>query len=347
MSGPYTTPLPPLTDTSGSGGSSGPTAEEQANAQDAAYSAFREILRRWGLRPTKNLLNLMQKAFVSKWNQTQFVDHLRHTPEYHAKFPGLRYGDGMTEASYNSQYKAYRDAANNIGEPFSRKQFAKALKNGVEPDEFQQRMQAIDLLDKWGPQMEGFKEVLVARGEVASVNDVTKGELMKLVMGIGEKKWEKIWQETVVTMNLERVAGITVGKPPQGWGVRNPNKLGGGSPASSIDQDWMHISRKDMLTIINQVESMSPGTEVENISGQQWRDIGLRMRQFDHQYLAKYGITAKDLLEMELGGPRASAIADKSQRILKEQEAFYEPRAVPIQAQAVGQQGSTDLPQQQ
>jgi hypothetical protein len=77
------------------------------------------------------------------------------------------------------------------------------------------------------------------------------------------------------------------------------------------------------------VESLTPGFEVENITGQQWRDIGARLRQFKPSYLAAQGVSGKDLLEMELGGPRAAAIAEKADRILKQQEAFYQQRALP------------------
>jgi hypothetical protein len=288
-------------------------------------------------------MNLIQKAVKQGWNSTLFIDHLRHTPDYHTKFPGMRYGSGMTEASYNAQYVAYKQQAKLIGENLSRNTFARALKNGVTPEEFAGRAKAIDSILKWSPMMEGFKEVLAANGMVDKAANVTQASLMKMAMGLGPKKWEELWQETVVGVNLERVAGITVGEPPKGWGT----SPGGGSPQSNVDHDFMRMTRQDMLTIINQVESLTPGFEVENVSGQQWRDIGMRMRQFKGQYLAKYGISAKDLLEMELGGPRAAVIADKSQRILKEQEAFNDPRAVPMEAQQVGApgKGTDDLPQ--
>ena len=334
---------------SSGGGSSGPTAEELALQQAEAEAAFREVLRRWGIPASKNMMNLIQKAIKLGWSSTLFVDHLRHTPDYHAMYPGMHYGSGMTEAAYNSQYQQYREQAKLIGETLSRKTFARALKNGVTPEEFAGRAKAIDSITKWAPMMEGFKEALAANGYVDKAKNITQASLMKFAMGLGPVKWEALWQETVVGVNLERVAGITVGAPPKGWGINDPNKLGGGSPQSNVDHDFMAITRNDMLTVINQVESLTPGFEVEDVTGQQWRDIGTRMRQFKGSYLAKYGITAKDLLEMELGGPRAAVIADKSQRILKEQEAFNDPRAVPMEAQQVGAPGAEykDLPQSQ
>ena len=350
-------PLPEIPDWTVPGDdiSSGPSAAQLA-AQAAALrlqkneaeAAFREVLRRWGIPASKNVMNLIQKAIKLGWGSTLFVDHLRHTPEYHDKFPGLHYGEGMTEATYNAQYTAYRQQAKLIGENLTRKTFARALKNGVTPEEFSARAKAIDSINKWDPMMQGFKEVLAANGYVDKAANVTKESLMKMAMGLGPQKWEALWQETVVGMNIERVAGITVGTPPKGWGDPNdPNSRGGGSMQSNVDHDFMHITRAEMLTLINQVESITPGFEVEDISGQQWRDIGVRMRQFKGQYLAKYGISAKDLLEMELGGPRAAVLADKSQRILKEQEAFGDPRATPMEAQQVGQPGKLDLPNTQ
>lgn len=332
-----------------SGGGGGPSAEQIRLQEESVYASFREILRRWGIPVSKNMLNLIQKAVKQQWNSTLFLDHLRHTPDYHQKFPGIPYGTGMTEASYNAQYTSYRNEAKSIGENFSRQMFARALKHGVTPEEFSGRVKAIDSILKWSPMMEGFKETLAANGFVDKAKNVTQGSLMKMAMGLGPKKWEELWQETVVGINMERVAGVTVGTPPAGWGVGVPNSSGGGSPQANADHDFMHVSRNEMLTIINQVESLTPGFEVEDVTGQQWRDIGARMRQFKGQYLAKYGIDAKDLLEMELGGPRAAVIADKSQRVLKEQEAFFDPRATPQEAQQVGAPGSGDksLPQTQ
>lgn len=340
------------TPSSSNGGGTGLSKEQQRAkrlAEEAAYDAFREVLRRWGIPVSKNMDNLIQKAVKQGWNTTLFVDRLRHTPDYHEKFVGIRYNEGMTEATYNAEYKSYRDQAKLVGENLSRKTFARALKNGVKGQEFQARVQAVDSMTTWSPMLEQFKQTLADNGLVDKAAHVTQGNLMKMVMGLGPKKWEDLWQQTVVEVNLERIAGVTVGTPPKGWGTNDPNKFGGGSPQASVDQDWMHVSKQDMLTIINQVESTSPGTEVESITGQQWRDIGARMRQFKGQFLAKYGITAKDLLEMELGGPRAAVIADKSQKILAEQDAYNQPRATPMEAQQVGVPGADykNLPQSQ
>lgn len=333
----------------GSGGSGGPSALQQRIAEETAFASFREVLRRWGIPASKNMLNLIQKAVKQGWGSTLFIDHLRHTPDYHEKFPGIRYGVGMTEASYNAMYKQYRDQAKSIGEQLSRKTFARAIKNGVTPEEFAARTKAVDSILKWSPMMEGFKETLAANGFTDKAENITQRDLMKFAMGLGPKKWEALWQETVVSTNLERVAGMTVGSPPKGWGKNAPNKFGGGSGIESVDHDWMHISRNDLLTVINQVESLSPGFEVEDISGQEWRDMGVRMRKYKGNFLAKYGVNAKDMLEMELGGPRAAAIATKGEAILAEQEAYAQPRATPMEAQQVGAPGAgyKDLAQSQ
>lgn len=283
-------------------------------------AAYREVLRRWGIPATKNLINLMTKAINQMWGTTLFIDHLRHTPEYRAKFPGIKYSAGMTEAQYNAQYASFRSQARSIGVTLDRKTFAKMVKRGVSPQEYQDRIAAINSINSWGPLMGYFRESLAANGYVNKATDVTKGNLVKFAMRLGDPKWEQLWEQTIIQAQVERIAGITVGDAPKGWGE-------GGQ---------YHIDRNDLFSIVKQVEALTPGFEVENITGQQWRDIGARVRKFDPKFLRAYGLEEKDLIEMELGGPRAAEIAERADRILATQEAVQDPRALPQQAQAVG-----------
>lgn len=278
---------------------------------ERAKAAYLEILRRYRIPASKNLINLITKAINQNWGTTLFIARLRHTPEYREQFPGLRFDPTLTEASYNARYFQYRNLARSIGETLDRKTFAKILKRGITPELFETRIKAIQSVETWGPMWQGFQEALAARGITPPQN---KQDLVKFVMRLGDKRWEKVWQETQVTTNLERVAGIDVGDKVPGW-----------APSQYA------IDRKDLLAIINSVESLNPGFEVESISGQQWRDIGARLRQFDPSYLKRNGIETKDIIEMELGGPRAAAIASKADRVLKTQQAFAEDRATPQQ----------------
>jgi hypothetical protein len=294
-------------------------------------AAYQEVLRRWGIPATKNLINLMTKAINQFWGTQLFISHLRHTPEYRMKFPGIKFGDATrTEAAYNAAYVQYRQAATSVGERLDRKTFAKMLKRGTTVQEFTTRVEAIHSIEANSALMNAFRETLAANGLAKKAENISKGDLVKFVSRLGDPRWEKLWQETIVPMQVERIAGLQVGDPPKGWAAT----------------EGLSITRNDLLTVINQVESLTPGFEVENITGQQWRDIGARLRQFKPSYLAAQGVTAKDLLEMELGGPRAAAIAERGDRILKQQEAFFQARALPTTTPvASGQTAASDLPQ--
>jgi len=290
------------------GGGGASSAPPDPLIRERAIAAYQEVLRRWGIPVTKNLTNLIVKAVNENWGTTLFVSRLRHTPEYREMFPGLVYSTGMTEASYNAQYQSFRTLAKSLGENLTRAMFGKMLRRGVTPELYRDRVAALQSVEKWSPLWVGFSEALAARGIEGPKN---KQDLVRFAMRLGPKVWEKVWQEAAVTTALERVAGIDVGDPVKGWGPSD-----------------YQITRGDMLTIIKNVEALNPGLEVEGISGQQWADIGSKLRSLGVSYLRQYGVTTKDYLEMALGGPKAAAIAEKVDRIAKTQQAATEPRAI-------------------
>ena len=311
-SGPSTTPSTPTSTTTSTSPaqSTGPSLAEQ-RAMERLRVAYQEILRRWGLKASKNLLNLMERGIRGQWSTTQFVDMLRHTPEYRKQFRGIRWRTGMTEGQYLSTYAQYKARAQDIGERFSRKMFAKTLKNGLTFEEFSDRVDAVQTIDQFAPMWAGFQQALELRGIALPGGKLTKKELQKFIMGLGDKRWEEIYEESILTTNLEQVAGIDVTARRAGEKVT----------------DTYGITRRGLLQIVRQVEALTPGFEMEDISSQEFAAIGARIRQYDAGYLQRYGLSTKDLLQMELGGPGAAETAAKAKRLLATQEAFYEPRA--------------------
>jgi hypothetical protein len=299
-------------------------SQAQLQALDNARAAFREYLRRWGLPTSKNLLNLIEKAVHQGWNSNFFIDRLRHTPEYVQQFPGIQWRAGMSEATYMSQFNAYKNIAQQAGVNFNRVDFAKAIKRGVSPDEFSDRAAAITSIQRWAPMFGYYADAAAARGM-----PVTKKGLADMLMKLGPKKYEKLYDELFLTAGLERVAGIQVGKE--------------GVPG----QDTPYaIARGDILDIVKQVEALSMGSF--DPAKLDFAKIGIELRKYKPEYLQRYGVTTKDILELELGGPRAASIAEKAQRILSTQEATTAPRATPQSSTQVGQrsqQRQQELPQ--
>jgi hypothetical protein len=108
------------------------------------------------------------------------------------------------------------------------------------------------------------------------------------------------------------------------------------------------ISRGDLLNVVKQVEALSMGSF--DPAKLDFAKMGVELRKYKPEYLSRYDITTKDIIEMELGGPRAASIAERGQRVLATQEAFNAPRATPQSSQNVGQRGDSvreQLPQSQ
>ncbi len=276
------------------------------------------------------MLNMIEKATLQGWSQTMFLDRVRHTPDYVKKFPGIQWREGMTEGTYLNTFNSYKNVAQSAGVKFGREDFAKALKRGVSPQEFADRTEAIKSIDRWGPMWQYFSNALELRG-LAPPKGVTKKDLADFVMKLGDKKWEQVYDETFLTSGLERVAGIQVGKE--------------GVPG--VDSPYS-LARGDLLNIVNQVEALSLGSF--DPAKLDFAKMGVELRKYKPEYLARYDLHEKDIIEMELGGPRAASIAEKGQRVLATQEAFNAPRATPQASTQVGQRGDQareQLPQSQ
>ena len=332
---PWVAPGSDITNPSTTNPSTGPSAAErlaERRAMERLRASYLEVLRRWGIKETKNLLNLVERAVRGQWSSSQFLGYVRQTPEYRQQFRGIRWRQGMSEAQYNAMYAQYAARALDIGEKLSRKQFAKMLKGGVEFDEYSDRVDALVAIEEYAPLWAQFQQTLELRGVRVPGKELEKKELQKFIMGLGSAKWEQIWEEVAVTTNLEKVAGVEVTAPRAGERA-TPDSYG--------------VMRTDMLRLIKQLEALTPGFEVEKLTSQDWAAIGKRLRQYDISYLQRYDLTTKDILEMELGGPNAAKIAERAERLLKTQEAFDEPRAIPQASMQVGQRTAQqeELPQ--
>lgn len=322
-----------------SGGTSAPQTQAQVLAERRAQRAieelrrsYLEVLRRWGLRPNKNLLNLVEKGIRGAWSSTTFIAMLRQTPEYRKQFRGIQWRTGMTEGQYLSTFAQYKARAQDIGEHLTRQEFGKMLKRGVEFDEFSDRVDALAAIDEFSPLWQQMKFELEQSGVSFKGGTPNKKELSKVLMRIGSELFEKLYERAFVTTNLERVAGIDVVERGKG---------------ETAVPDTYGISRKDMLKIIGSVEALSPGFEVESLTGQDWAQIGSELREFDFEYMRRYGLTTKEYLNAKLGGPGAAKGIQKAKHVQETQEAFFDPRAIPQESQQVGQVGKQreELPQ--
>ena len=324
---------PPTTSTtsgssSSSGGSAAPKTESQILAERRANNAimelqksYLEVLRRWGLRPSKNLLNLIDRGIKGAWSTTMFISMVRHTRDYHDKFAGISWGTGMSEASYNSQYAQFKNRAKDIGISLSRQVFGRMLHKGLDFEEYSERVDALGAIRENPMMWEAFMNVLQERGIPLPTGKGKKKSLVQFINGRGSKAWEQVWQETFLTANLEAAAGIN---------VIDSDETSGGEGA-------LEIARGQLLKIIKGVEGLSGGKldlEKANID---FGALGADLRKYDFNYLKKYGLSYADLIQAKLGGPGAADIIARADRVQAEKEAFGQPRALPSQQRALGQ----------
>lgn len=309
--------------------STGPSDADRFRAQIMA--SYREIIRRWGLPASKNLLNLMERGARARWSTTQFMDMLRHTPEYRQNFRGIRWRTGMTEGQYLSTFAQYKAAYQDVGGHLTRRQFGRLLKKGVTYEEFGDRVAAVQSMRTYQPMWQSFLQALELNG---IEKNVSRKALGKFIMGLGPVKFERLFQEAYATTQLEEVAGIEVTAPRAGE-TATPDSYG--------------LTRKALLNIIRQAEALNPGFEVEKLSGQEFAAIGADLREHDINYMQRYGLSTAEYIKMRFGGPGAAETADLSKRILATQEAFLEPRAVQATALTARSQqpgaGEDELPQ--
>ena len=304
------------TGSSSSSSSSGPSQAQiraEKRAMERLRAGFLESLRRWGwAMPSKNLLNLVEKAVRGLWSTTQFLQQVRHTPDYHKKFAGIRVKDGMTEGTYLQTFAQYQEKARDIGENITKKDFAMMLKSGLTFEEFSDRIDAMSSMLEYAPFWAQMQQVLEIRGTNVPGQKLTKEELLKFAMGLGPAKWEGIFQEVYATTQLEQVAGVNVVA---------------GQAGETAAVDGYGLTRQALVKIINDAEALNPGFEVEKLTGQDYADIGSGLRELDLQYMQRYGLTTADYIRMRFGGPRSAETAELTERVVATQEAFYEPRA--------------------
>jgi hypothetical protein len=291
-----------ITGGSPSGYDTGPSPADLRNLR----ASFIYQLQAWGLDLTKNLNNLVQKGVNQEWSTTNFILQLRQTREYKQAFAGIQ--KGQTEEAYMYAYGQFRDKLKDVlKRDLTREAFGVLQKKGVDFEEWSKRVIAIDRIKRDRDLFETFGEVLKQRG-------LTKGKFTfkdayDFVTGKGSPLYEKVWEEAAFTTGLES-AGFIVGKK--------------GS-----------ITRQEMLKALNSFEGRNPGLEVEDLGDEFYTDLANKVRTLlPASRLAKFGLTETDILELQVGGPRAEHLAETVNQILANVERIKAGPTAKTQAQS-------------
>lgn len=316
----------------GSGGGGGGGGGMSASAVANMRASYLEILRRWGIQVSPNLERLVQRAISGMWSSTQFMQWLRKTPEYAEQFPGIQWTKGMSEAQYNAEYRAYLVAGQDVGKKIDREQFGFLLKKGVERDEWEFRVAALDRLNQNAALFKNFVDVLKVRGIIKPGATVKKKDLFDFITGTGSVQWEKIWQEAAFTTGLESAGFAVTTRGGRKGGDREEGSANLGMPgfAGGKAVGELALSRSQVLRTIKKIEGA--GGSVEQATTQDFVELAALVEEtFPLSQIYKEGITKTDLIQLKFGGPDAPGIASKVRRLMSTHEAFEtEQRAAPV-----------------
>lgn len=263
-------------------------------AQKAELRAmFLNLIHNWGLALTDNLRKLVDQGVKGEWGSNNFILHLRATREYKDAFVGIQ--KGQSEETYLAAFNVYRDRLKDIGRTLNREQFGLLQNRGVDFEEWNIRVSAIDAVERDRQLFNQFEQTLRARGIIKG--QLSLKEMVNFVRGSSSPAFERVWEEAAFTAGLKR-AGVSIGK------------------AKGAD-----FSRKEIVKLIGQFESRMPGAEVENLGDQFYQQLATDIRTLiPASRLANFKLTNSDILEMELGGPRAAKIAQTVEQILANAE---------------------------
>jgi hypothetical protein len=312
--GDYETTQPP-----GGGGdgdeNKGPTKKEKEyNEQQRKdlRSGFINAIREFGIPMTQNIQQLISAGVGDKYNYDRFLRYLRQTPEYRQAFPGIFNEDGslkMSEDQYLANKVQYEQYASRYGVNLSEGKIAWLFKNDVDPSEFADRAPAVTRLRENKDLYTAFKKELVDSG-LAKPKDVEGNkEMFRFVMGAGNQAWYDLWQDAA-TRYTANEAGITFAKNRDAYTNLNQRII-------------ERVSAKGLTE-----EAMSTG--FQEVAEQLLTVLPLSQLQ-------GYGLTKRDLVTAQFGGKGSARIRQLAERVIKQEEAFYENRAAtPTYATAEG-----------
>ena len=274
----------------------GPSPQDLRNAQ----AAYESILTGWGI-PLKPAIRTMIAGAVKQGvSTTAFIAEFRKTKLYAQRFQGIMRNDGtmrMTEAQYLSGYESARDAAAQLGRPFSREMYGLAIKNGNSVNELRDKLEAADKLKTIGPMLNDFSGYLMAIGAIKK--PLTRQDSLKFILGEAPKQFYDAYRTAQAAAQVEEL-GFQVGKPASGAdiGYRELGKIAAQMEVLGQQGDYAGL--------------LAAATNV--VGAGEWEGLG---------------ITKKDKVRLALGAPGSRDSAAKLQKAVAIKMANLEPRANP------------------
>lgn len=280
-------------------GSDSGDAQAKRRARRNAQADFTMLLQNYGIPMTDSLSNLVQRAAHLGWNTSKFLLQLEHTAEFHQQFPGIFNGDGtlkMSPSQYISQKKAYQDYGARYGVDVGPKQLTWLFNNNVSSAEAAVRFQGIGKLEQNAQLFKQFNKQLEAMGEAP----MTREDQFKFIMGIGNERYERLWDRAQVGYAAQQ-SGINLD-----------------ANAKQAAKSYTSIAGGEQLIKSLAGKGLSEG-QLQQGFAKLAQDL---QTTFPQSRIQGFGLSKRDLAQLEFGGPRQAAIAQKAQQIMNNAKQF-------------------------
>jgi len=260
----------------------GKDGKDGKGGKHGARDELKWVLEGFGLRPAQ-FGDIIDKAIRNGWSPQQFEAAIYRSKPFRQTFPGIFRGDGslrMSPYEYLQQADAYRELAQRYGlrGGLDDKRIGKLIEGNVSMTELNDRFSALYRMEEYKPYMQAFKEVLASNGITRKFNEE---EMFRFVMGESPKEFYEIWEQASVGASATR-AGLD-------------------------------LSAKEMKSIARMV----PGVQDEAALYGNFQQLAQKVQTLlPLSRMAKFGITKKDLIELEFGGANQSAIATRVEELI-------------------------------
>ena len=248
------------------------------------------LLRQFGI-PVGPFQSLINQAVTNAWSWAQFEGAVYGSNAFANMFPGIFKADGslrMSPAEYRSMSQSYIGTARQYGLNLNPSQIGKLIGSDVSLQEFADRATAIQRVTEFKPAFEQFKQALRARGISTAGLDSDK-DIANFILGKGPKQFYKIWEETNIG-TAAHLAGIGIG-----------------------GQMTKSIARR------------TPGVLTEAQYQEHFKNLAQNLKTvMPMSRIQKLGISKRDLITLEFGGKGQDEIAQKVQRVMRNDQAFNE-----------------------
>lgn len=259
------------------------------NKDDNTLAQLKQMLMEAGI-PANHFHDLLDRAIRLNWTPSEFMLQIYGSPQFKHMFPGIFRPDGslkMTPYEYKQMTDQYQSVARTYGiTNLSAAHVGKLIKGDVSMQEFQDRMEAIKRVQTYKPAMEEFMQILQARGVDTSALHSQKAQV-EFFLGKSPSHFYDLWQDVTVG-TAAREAGVNLNVA----GVHSIAKqLPGQVDPTALQGHFSNLAQS--------IKKLMPLSQI-----------------------GKYGLTQKDLVTLEFGGPNQAAIADRVNLILKNQDNF-------------------------